>query len=1127
MLVAARLGEFVPERAATRDPDRMRPTRPPVALVLAAVLTAAGAPAAAAAPGGPSVVTAVTGVAAGAPTAAAAPGTPDVTLDEVDVTLAAADAPGGTPVAVEGREPDAAPPPVDATRVEGQVLETQGVQTVGVTWSEGTGAGALDAQVRYRDEDGWSSWLALDTDAGAPDPGTPDAAHARRDGTSSLWVGDADGVQVAFTVAPGAQAPQDVQVSLLSSELVVPAGAAGGGGAVRGSAVPTVGAVPAAAGAPGVVTRAQWGARSPSCTPDTASTLVGAVVHHTAGPDYSSQVEAMAQLRNDQRYHIESRGWCDLGYNVVIDKWGTIYEGRVGSLAAPVVGVHAGGFNTGTLGVSVLGTYTTTGFTPATVDAIARVVAWRLAAYGRSPAGEVVIRTNGGENSRYGPDSTVRLPVVFAHRDVAYTSCPGNAGYAAMGEIRARAQRIVDGYGTSRLGGTLARASGAPDVYLTTATTKHRLTDATMLDALRPLGAVTVVQQVQLDQLRDGTPVGRFVRGTDGVIALVERGALHRVDSCAELTAWGRSCGDYGAMAVPDPVMSLLRTGPDLTTAYVTPQWQYFLVHEGRRHEITDAEALAAWPVQSNGPAVELDASVGLHLPYGEPVVRTGTVVQDRASRDGVLLDRPDGLRMAAAFVDASRIGTRVPLRLLDPGSMAALRAPRGTLDGVLRTSDGRRVALTPGGAVRLAASQLPREEGVRVEDALVAALAPTDAPPTLFARTGADTTLFLVAGDVRRQVLSMDAAGALAGGRETVVALASPAGLGAMSAGPVALGPGRLVKAPDAVTVYLVDGLDRLVPLPSFEVARAAGVPTSWSTAPAETVAAYRHASRPLGSLWRCGTTDLLATGGRLVPLPAGVLASSGAPGQPLQDLTCAATPRAGAVWDAPVFVRTLDEPALYLLVGGARRPVPTMATVDALLGGRTFGVATVTAADLADVPLGPTVLPPGRLVKTADRADVLLVDGLGRTVFLPSFALAESMGVPTSFTEVPSTWTSAYPRAGEPLSQLVRCEGRVLVGFAGALRPVAGSVVAGDGTPATTVDATTCGALPRGAAHAGPVFVRSSAQPTLYQLVDGTRRQVTTMDAAYRLAAGSPLVVAIVPQGALDRLPTGAPVR
>src|SRR5665647_2868216 len=109
---------------------------------------------------------------------------------------------------------------------------------------------------------------------------------------------------------------------------------------------------------PTIITREQWGARPQVCTPDVATThgLIGAVVHHTAGSNgYSTIAEAMQQIRGDQAYHIDGRGWCDIGYNFVVDKWGNIYEGRANSLTRPVIGVHAGGFNTGTVGVSMLG----------------------------------------------------------------------------------------------------------------------------------------------------------------------------------------------------------------------------------------------------------------------------------------------------------------------------------------------------------------------------------------------------------------------------------------------------------------------------------------------------------------------------------------------------------------------------------------------------------------------------------------------------------------------------------------------------------------------------------------------------------------------------------------------------
>ena len=107
-----------------------------------------------------------------------------------------------------------------------------------------------------------------------------------------------------------------------------------------------------AADAPQIISREEWGARPQVCQPAVATALVGAVVHHTADPnDYSTVAEAERRIRADQAYHIDGRGWCDIGYNFVVDKWGNIYEGRDNSLTQPIIGVHAGGFNTGTLGV--------------------------------------------------------------------------------------------------------------------------------------------------------------------------------------------------------------------------------------------------------------------------------------------------------------------------------------------------------------------------------------------------------------------------------------------------------------------------------------------------------------------------------------------------------------------------------------------------------------------------------------------------------------------------------------------------------------------------------------------------------------------------------------------------------
>ena len=335
-----------------------------------------------------------------------------------------------------------------ADRVESAAVETKTFQTLGVTWPEGTDVGDLDAKFRTRTADRWSGWVPLAAGDGGPDVGSPDAQRGKRGGTDSVWVGDADAVQLSFAATPEG-GPDGLSLALIGSDSsTVPlpgvTSSSAHGAATFNNAAYRTGTVRTSA-APQIISRSQWGARDPVCTPDVASVLVGAVVHHTAGSNsYSTVAAAMQQIRQDQSYHIDGLGWCDIGYNFIVDKWGNIYEGRANSLTQPVIGVHAGGFNTGTVGVSMLGNYTDVNPSGAMQQAVAQIIGWRLGAYGIDPQGTMVYHTGVGENSKF-QNTDVPLPRVFGHRDVAYTNCPGLSangqvgGYLALPTIRALA----------------------------------------------------------------------------------------------------------------------------------------------------------------------------------------------------------------------------------------------------------------------------------------------------------------------------------------------------------------------------------------------------------------------------------------------------------------------------------------------------------------------------------------------------------------------------------------------------------------------------------------------------------------------------------------------------------------
>lgn len=123
---------------------------------------------------------------------------------------------------------------------------------------------------------------------------------------------------------------------------------------------------------------------------------------------------------------------------MLVDKFGRIWEGRYGGLSSTVVGAHAGGFNTSTFGVSMIGNYDLVPVPEVTVDAVSAIIAWKFSLYGVDPRGTTVLtaRNGAGTTSKYADGTAVTLPTIFAHRTVGYTACPGQYGFARMDDIR-------------------------------------------------------------------------------------------------------------------------------------------------------------------------------------------------------------------------------------------------------------------------------------------------------------------------------------------------------------------------------------------------------------------------------------------------------------------------------------------------------------------------------------------------------------------------------------------------------------------------------------------------------------------------------------------------------------------
>jgi len=199
---------------------------------------------------------------------------------------------------------------------------------------------------------------------------------------------------------------------------------------------------------PGVIPRSGWGAdesiRFDSLGEERWTRafypLQKLVVHHTAGAN--NDPNPAATVRAIYQFHAVTLGWGDIGYNYLIDAAGRVYEGRytrdywngtipTGDDAAGdvVESGHALHHNPGSMGISLLGNFTSQLPTNAAQASLVRMLAWASATHGIDPTGSSTY-----VNPATG--TTITTMNITGHRDYQNTGCPGAAFYALMPSIR-------------------------------------------------------------------------------------------------------------------------------------------------------------------------------------------------------------------------------------------------------------------------------------------------------------------------------------------------------------------------------------------------------------------------------------------------------------------------------------------------------------------------------------------------------------------------------------------------------------------------------------------------------------------------------------------------------------------
>jgi N-acetylmuramoyl-L-alanine amidase len=296
--------------------------------------------------------------------------------------------------------------------ITGAVRTARRFHLVGLRW-RGHAEPGVSVRVR-RPGRGWSRWASLEAHADHnPDPRSGERVSGASD---PLWVGSGNAIQYRLSRRVSGLRLHFVNVGRYRKPRL------------RIAQDPE----------PDFVTRAEWGA---SQCPAREAPLYGTVkavhVHHTVSLNDYSPSEGAAIVLAICRYHRNSNGWNDVGYNALVDKYGVLYEGRAGGLDRAVVGAQAQGFNSETAGIASIADHTSVAATPETLSALARYIRWKLAIHLQPLSGTVTLRSAGGSASRYAAGRRVTVDRVLGHRDTGRTACPGQLLYDQLEELRA------------------------------------------------------------------------------------------------------------------------------------------------------------------------------------------------------------------------------------------------------------------------------------------------------------------------------------------------------------------------------------------------------------------------------------------------------------------------------------------------------------------------------------------------------------------------------------------------------------------------------------------------------------------------------------------------------------------
>jgi GH25 family lysozyme M1 (1,4-beta-N-acetylmuramidase) len=485
-------------------------------------------------------------------------------------------------------------------------------------------------------------------------------------------------------------------------------------------------------------------------------------------------------------------------------------------------------------------------------------------------------------------------------------------------------------------------------IYFVVDGRKHPFPNWDTYEALARIGGLSKVNQSYLDQLALGAPVGRFVRGDDGAIFLVDQGRKHHVPSCSLMNDYG---GGFCDRWVPltDGQLDLFVKSDPLARATSSPSGRLFYVEGGSKREFFDASSLSE--VGLSYQTVPLSDAVTAGMPYGAPIIRQDVIVVDR--RTGAPYINTAGKFIpVSTSINANNLWAR-KLQVAAMDEQSIDKVPKSTTFGGLARNSAGTQSFMVGKDQKYPTAAIGQWPGVPVvfSNALLGIIPTGQSIGILaFVKSDSSATVFRFENKMLREVPDLETLYQFGLGQMPTLYSLAPETIDSIAKDAPILRPGRLYVGDTRPEVYLVDGASKIWRVEDFRITEGMGI-RGYTRIKQSALSPYPDSGTLLPTV-KCSGKTLIGYNGALWNVAANADTAQ-LPARTLDPATCISTQVKGTITTS-IFVKALDDPTIYLLRNGLKQPVSSWSRLVELNNGGSPVIIEYSRSALGSIPAG-----------------------------------------------------------------------------------------------------------------------------------------------------------------------------